>query len=118
MIAGGLLAIIGHSCSIFLKFKGGKGVATGLGIILFLAPWETLIVFAVWVVIVAITRIVSLGSIVAAVLVPILMYFFGEPLPLTIFGLLAAILVVVRHKDNIIRLIQGRELKVERIQKK
>lgn len=45
MIAGGLLAIIGHSCSIFLKFKGGKGVATGLGIILFLAPWETLIVF-------------------------------------------------------------------------
>ena len=85
----------------FLKFKGGKGVATGLGIILFLAPWETLIVFAVWVVIVAITRIVSLGSIVAAVLVPILMYVFGEPLPLTIFGLLAAILVVVRHKDNI-----------------
>ncbi|WP_419522685.1 glycerol-3-phosphate 1-O-acyltransferase PlsY [Megasphaera sp.] len=118
MIAGGLLSIIGHSCSIFLKFKGGKGVATGLGIILFLAPWETLIVFAVWVVIVAITRIVSLGSIVAAVLVPILMYVFGEPLPLTIFGLLAAILVVVRHKDNISRLIQGRELKVERIQKK
>ena len=118
MIAGGLLSIVGHSCSVFLKFKGGKGVATGLGIILFLAPWETLIVFAVWVVIVAITRIVSLGSIVAAILVPILMYVFGEPLPLTIFGLLAAILVVVRHKDNIIRLIQGRELKVERIQKK
>ena len=104
MIAGGLLSIVGHSCSVFLKFKGGKGVATGLGIILFLAPWETLIV--------------SLGSIVAAILVPILMYVFGEPLPLTIFGLLAAILVVVRHKDNIIRLIQGRELKVERIQKK
>ena len=69
MIAGGLLAIIGHSCSIFLKFKGGKGVATGLGIILFLAPWETLIVFCVWAVIVALTRIVSLGSIVAAILV-------------------------------------------------
>ena len=46
------------------------------------------------------------------------MYVFDEPLPLTIFGLLAAILVVVRHKDNIIRLIQGRELKVERIQNK
>lgn len=59
MIAGGLLAIVGHSCSIFLKFKGGKGVATGLGIILFLAPWETLIVFCVWAVIVALTRIVS-----------------------------------------------------------
>lgn len=118
MVVGGCVAIVGHSCSIFLKFKGGKGVATGLGIILFLAPWETLIVFAVWCVIVAITRIVSLGSIIAAVLVPILMYAFHEPLPITIFGLLAAILVVVRHKDNIIRLMQGRELKVERIKKK
>lgn len=118
MIAGGLLAIIGHSCSIFLKFKGGKGVATGLGIILFLAPWETLIVLGVWILIVAVTRIVSLGSIVAAVLVPILMYVFGEPLVLILFSLLAAILVVVRHKDNIIRLMQGKELKVERIQKK
>ncbi|CDF06068.1 glycerol-3-phosphate acyltransferase [Megasphaera elsdenii CAG:570] len=118
MIAGGLLAIIGHSCSIFLKFKGGKGVATGLGIILFLAPWETLIVFCVWAVIVALTRIVSLGSIIAAILVPITMFLFHEPLPLTIFGLLAALLVVVRHKDNIIRLLHGKELKVERIKKK
>ena len=92
MIAGGLLAIVGHSCSIFLKFKGGKGVATGLGIIL--------------------------GSIVAAILVPVTMFFFNEPLPLTIFGLLAALLVVVRHKDNIIRLMHGKELKVERIKKK
>ena len=117
MILGGLLALIGHSCSLFLHFKGGKGVATGLGIILFLAPWETLIVFAVWAVIVALTRIVSLGSIVAAVLVPITMYFFAEPMPVTVFGLLAAILVVVRHKDNIIRLMQGKELKVERIKK-
>ena len=117
MILGGLLALVGHSCSLFLHFKGGKGVATGLGIILFLAPWETLIVFAVWAVIVALTRIVSLGSIVAAVLVPITMYFFAEPMPVTLFGLLAAILVVVRHKDNIIRLMQGKESKVERIKK-
>ncbi len=117
MILGGLLALVGHSCSLFLHFKGGKGVATGLGIILFLAPWETLIVFAVWAVIVALTRIVSLGSIVAAVLVPVTMYFFAEPMPVTVFGLLAAILVVVRHKENIIRLMQGKELKVERIKK-
>ncbi len=117
MVLGGCVAIIGHSCSVFLKFKGGKGVATGLGIILFLAPWETLIVFAVWCLIVAVTRIVSLGSIAAAVLVPVLMYFFGEPWPVSLFGLLAAVLVVVRHKDNIIRLMQGKELKVERIKK-
>ena len=118
MILGGLLAIVGHSCSIFLKFKGGKGVATGLGIILFLAPWETLIVFCVWAVIVALTRIVSLGSIVAAALVPITMFLFHEPTPLTVFGFLAALLVIVRHKDNIKRLLQGKELKVERIKKK
>lgn len=118
MILGGLLAIIGHSCSVFLKFKGGKGVATGLGIILFLAPVETVIVFCVWAVIVGLTRIVSLGSIVAAILVPITFYLFGEPMPLVIFGLLAALLVVFRHKDNILRLLQGRELKVERIKKK
>ena len=117
MVLGGCVALVGHSCSIFLKFKGGKGVATGLGIILFLAPWETLIVFAIWCAIVAATRIVSLGSIVAAVLVPVLMYFFDEPLPLTIFGLIAAVLVVVRHKDNIIRLKHGRELKEARIKK-
>lgn len=118
MIAGGLLAIAGHTCSIFLKFKGGKGVATGLGVIMYLAPWETLIVFLVWAVIVGITRFVSLGSIVAAILVPITMFFFGEPMAVTIFGLIAALFVVVRHKENIVRLIHGKELKVERIQKK
>lgn len=117
MILGGLLAIIGHSCSVFLKFKGGKGVATGLGVILFLAPVETAIVFAVWAVIVAITRIVSLGSIVSAVLVPVLMFWFGEPVPVVVFGFCAALLVIVRHKDNIVRLLHGRELKVERIKK-
>lgn len=118
MIAGGLLAIVGHSCSIFLKFKGGKGVATGLGVIMFLAPAETAIVFAVWCVIVAITRIVSLGSIVAAALVPVTMYLFDEPIVVTIFGLLAALLVIYRHRENIVRLIHGNELKVERIEKK
>ena len=100
-----------------MKFKGGKGVATGLGVILFLAPVETVIVFIVWAIIVVITRIVSLGSIVGAILVPILMFFFGEAMAVVLFGLCAAILVVVRHKDNIVRLLQGKELKVERIKK-
>lgn len=118
MIAGGLLAILGHSCSIFMKFKGGKGVATGLGVILFLVPVETAIVFAVWCVIVALTRIVSLGSIVAAILVPVTMFLFHEPIEVIIFGILAAAFVVIRHKANIGRLLQGKELKVERIHKK
>lgn len=117
MIAGGLLAIAGHNWPIFLHFKGGKGVATGLGVILFLAPLETAIVFAVWCAIVACTKIVSLGSIAAAALVPITMFFFGEPMEVTAFGALAALFVIVRHKDNIVRLLHGNELKVERIKR-
>lgn len=118
MILGGLLALVGHSASIFLKFKGGKGVATGLGIMLYLAPWETLIVFAVWCAVVAATRFVSLGSVVAAVLMPILMWVFDEPTAVLIFGITAALIVVIRHKDNVIRLLHGKELKVKRLEKK
>ena len=105
MIMGGLLALIGHSASVFLHFKGGKGVATGLGIILYLAPVETAIVFFVWCVIVGL-------------LVPLTMWYFKEPWPVFIFGTVAALIVIVRHKDNLIRLLQGKELKVERIEKK
>lgn len=117
MILGGLLAIVGHSCSVFLRFKGGKGVATGLGVILFLAPLPTIVVFGIWAIIVAATRLVSLGSIIGAVATPILMYAFGSPYPVIIFGILAAILVIVRHKENIVRLWQGKELEVKRLPK-
>lgn len=117
MILGGLLAIVGHSCSVFLRFKGGKGVATGLGVILFLAPLPTIVVFGIWAIIVAATRLVSLGSIIGAVATPILMYVFGAPYPVIIFGILAAILVIVRHKENIVRLWQGKELEVKRLPK-
>lgn len=118
MISGGLLAIAGHNCSLFLHFKGGKGVATGLGVILFLAPWETMIVFLMWAVIVGVSKYVSLGSIVAAFFVPVTMYFFHEPIEIILFGIVAALFVIVRHKDNIVRLVQGKELKVERLKKK
>ena len=118
MIAGGLAALAGHSCSVFLCFKGGKGVATGLGVLLFLAPWETAVVFVVWCVIVGLTRLVSLGSVTAAVLVRVVMWLFGEPVPLIVFGAAAALFVVVRHKENIRRLVQGKELKAEHLGKK
>ena len=102
MIMGGLLALIGHSASVFLHFKGGKGVATGLGIILYLAPVETAIVFFIWCVIVGLTRLVSLGSVAAALLVPLTMWYFKEPWPVFIFGTVAALIVIVRHKDNLL----------------
>ena len=117
MILGGILAMMGHNWSIFLGFKGGRGVATGLGVLIALSPIVALIAFLVWGVIVYFTKLVSLGSIIAAALVPILMYFTGESYWFVGFGALAALFVIVRHWDNIKRLLAGNELKVERIKK-
>lgn len=114
MILGGILAMIGHNWSIFLGFKGGRGVATGLGVLIMLSPIVSAICFALWAVIVYFTKLVSLGSIIAAAAVPILMFSFGESAWFIGFGGLAALFVIVRHRENIVRLLQGKELKVER----
>lgn len=113
MVVAGICAIIGHSCSLFLKLKGGKGVATGLGVIVMLMPLPALIVFAVWLLIVKISGYVSLGSIIAAALVPILAWLQGYAMEYIVFGLLAAAFVIVRHKANIIRLLNGSESKIK-----
>ena len=109
----GILAIAGHSWSVFLAFKGGKGVATGLGVIAALMPEVTLIVFAVWFAIVYFTGSVSLGSIVGAALVPILTLFFGLHTEFLILGLIAAVFIIYRHKSNIERLLNGTESKIK-----
>lgn len=118
MLLGGVLAIVGHNWPIFLGFKGGKGVATGLGVIVTLAPDISLIAIAIWLVIVLISKYVSLGSILAAISVPISMYVLDKPVSYIIFGILTAVFVVYRHKANIIRLYHGEELKVKRINTK
>ena len=88
-----------------------------LGGILALSPLVALLCFLVWGIIVYFTKLVSLGSIVAAALVPVLMYVTGESYWFVGFGGLAALFVIVRHWDNIKRLLAGNELKVERIKK-
>lgn len=108
----GLLAIIGHSFSIYLNLHGGKGVATGLGVIALMIPKATLIIFFTWLVIVLITRYVSLGSCVAAALVPILAVYFDYEAAFVVFGVIAAIFVIGRHRENISRLTRGRENKI------
>lgn len=113
LLVGGIAAIAGHNWSIFLRFTGGRGVATGLGVIAVLVPKVTLLVFLVWAVIVYATRYVSLASIVAAILVPIFMWFMGERLEFLYFGIVAALFVVGRHKSNIERLLKGQELKIK-----
>ena len=111
MVLGGFAAIIGHMFPIFLGFKGGKGVATALGVIAALMPKVTAIVFIVWLVLTLITRYVSVASIVAAVLTPILAAVFKEPTIYFLFVLLAAVVIVFRHRENIQRLKAGRENK-------
>lgn len=112
MVLAGLLAIIGHSFSAYLNFHGGKGVATGLGVIAVMIPKATLIVFFVWLVVVLITRYVSLGSIIAALLVPILAFYFDSDFAFILFGFVAAIFIIYRHKENIARLVRGKENKI------
>ena len=113
MVLGGIAAILGHSASVFLRFKGGKGVATGLGVIAMLMPAVTGVVFFAWLAIVFVTRYVSLGSIVGAALVPVLAFLFDCPTEYTVFGVLAAVLVIVRHHTNITRLLNGTESKIK-----
>jgi len=109
MVLGGFLAMIGHMFPLFLGFRGGKGVATGLGVIAALMPKITAIVFVVWLVLFLVTRYVSIASIVAALLAPILAACFNEPAVYFAFALAAAVTIVWRHRENITRLKAGRE---------
>lgn len=106
-------ALLGHNYSVFLGFKGGKGVATALGLLVFLMPKVAVGSFAVWLVLVLATRYVSLGSIVAAVVTPVLAWYLEYPLAYVIFATIAAFFVVVRHKENIHRLLTGTESKIK-----
>ena len=117
-VLGGIAAISGHNWSVFMGFKGGRGVATGLGVIALLAPKVTAIVFAVWCIVVFLTRYVSLASIVAAALVPLLMWWFDAGRETLLFGVAAAMFVILRHRPNIVRLLRGEELKIKAADKK
>lgn len=111
-VLAAIFALVGHSFSFLMQFKGGKGVATGLGVLVMLMPTVSLIAFVLWSIIVYVTRYVSLGSCVAALAVAILGIAMDYPLPYAIFGVLAAILIVVRHRSNIGRLLNGTENKI------
>jgi glycerol-3-phosphate acyltransferase PlsY len=109
-LALGVTAVLGHVFSLFVNFKGGKGVATGAGVLLGLAPWAALVAIVIWAVIVKVTGYVSLGSIVAAAaLVPALWLLYpGKPDLLLPFALLATMIIVL-HRANIQRLLKGTE---------
>lgn len=111
LIIAGLCAVVGHNWPIYLKFKGGKGVATSVGVFIGLAPLAMLICLGLFVVIVAIWRYISLGSIVIACCLPLLMYHYNYGTYLLIFSILVGIFIILRHISNIKRLISGTENK-------
>jgi acyl phosphate:glycerol-3-phosphate acyltransferase len=111
-LAAGFAALVGHSFPVFLGFKGGKGAATGIGVLIPLAGWLTLIVVFLFAAVVAATRYISLGSILGALSLPLLFWLFPGYSPVYIyFGAAMALLVILRHHANIGRLLKGTESK-------
>ena len=117
--AGGLLpvlaaicVILGHSKSVFLNFTGGKSVASGVGTLLALDWQAGLIIAAVWGVVTWVSRYVSLGSVVALALSPLIMWFLNAPPAYIVYAVIAAIYVIYLHRENIKRLKEGTENKV------
>jgi len=110
-ILAGLFSVIGHSYSIFMKFKGGKGVATGLGVSIALIPIETIIGFGVWFLVLTIFKIMALASIISAISVFIVVLFLEKSSLIKIVCGIIAVLIVLRHKSNIERIIKGTEPK-------
>ena len=108
----GLTAIIGHSLSCFVKFKGGKGVATGVGVLFALSPKIAAIVCLIAFIIIKFTRYVALASIVCACTAPILFFVMGYPQAYSYVLSIIAIFITIRHKGNINRLLSGTENKI------
>lgn len=105
------LAVLGHCYPVYIGFRGGKGVATAAGAMFALAPGPAAICLAVFLVLVVLTRYVSLGSIVAAALFPVFGFLLNRPRPLLLGSLLLVAVILLRHLGNMARLIKGTERK-------
>ena len=103
------MAIVGHCYPVYLKFRGGKGIATALGIFLVISPTAVLGAAIVFGITVAITRFISLGSVLAAMSAPLLVLMLNQPQPIFLATLFIAALIVWRHRSNIKRLMDGSE---------
>lgn len=109
-LALGITAVLGHVFSVFVRFQGGKGVATAAGVMLGLAPWATMVSLVTWLVTVRWTGYVSLGSILAAVVLPIGAYLLHPDLRPVVWAFaLLGLFIVVMHRANVGRLIAGTE---------
>ena len=105
----GLMVFLGHLYPIFLKFKGGKGVATSLGLFSFIMPWATLCTVGIFSATLWISGIVSLGSIMSAIFLPLFAIYFKLPLPFIYLAVIIGLFTLQRHYGNLLRLIDGTE---------
>lgn len=116
VFAAATLAMIGHTLSFWVKFKGGKGVATGLGVFIALAGYHALYALIIFLIVLLITRMVSISSIIASIALPFFLWYgrvLGEyNIYITVFGAIIAIFVTYKHKSNINRIINGTESKL------
>lgn len=114
----GFFCVIGHIFPVFFKFKGGKGVAACTGMVI-MVDWRiALILFVIFVIIVAISKWISLGSITIAILYPVLLYVFYKNIIVTLIALIFAVMVVVAHRQNIKRILNKTENKISFKKKK
>ena len=109
VVLGGLAAILGHSKPVWLNFKGGKSVATSLGILLTINWIVGLSTFAVFAAMLAVSRIVSLSSMTGAIALPLLMVGLNQPLAYVLFAIVGGLYVIWRHWSNVQRLLAGTE---------
>ncbi len=112
VVLSGLAAIAGHNWPVFFGFRGGRGIATSIGIVVGLSWQVFFILLIIGVATIAITRYVSVGSILGAIVFPLLMLFYGYPLPYLLFAFLMTCMAIIRHVPNIKRLTQGKERKL------
>jgi glycerol-3-phosphate acyltransferase PlsY len=108
----GFFAVLGHIFPCFFKFKGGKGVATSGGMV-FMIDWRiALILLAMFIIVVALTKYVSLGSLVMAVFYPVFIFVFYKSMPLTIIAIVFTLIVIIAHRENVKKLITHQENKI------
>jgi glycerol-3-phosphate acyltransferase PlsY len=117
IVAAAIAVIVGHIFPIWLRFRGGKGVATGVGVFLTLAPIAVLCAAVIFVAVVGLTKYVSLGSILAAGSIPLFIWLFVGQTPLLVAAILGTLLIVFAHRGNIARLFSGTESRISDLKK-
>ncbi len=105
----GLATVIGHMFPLYLKFKGGKGVATALGVFLFISPGSILITLIIFLAVVSGSGYVSVGSLIASALLPLWLWILGGPPQVLMVAVVIALLIWFKHRSNIGRLLRGEE---------